>query len=493
MIDTLTPIGASVSQVIEIGSLPPRTRIAKVLGESALILMLCVSVLAPAVTLDPNWPQVRTETLMLLVYGAAYGGLLLAGFSKPIRFHMFYAIGVLFSISVAFSLAYGTLILHHPLSYRDYFEIPKCWLPVLFFTVAYEAELTERGLNRALNFFALAISLVCLFGWAQFLNLGMAARLTPYYTDLGHNYRGLLRYGRIFSTIGNPNALGQLMSWCLIIYVLAFLFGVGSRARNLCVSVACVVTMALTSSRYGLLACGVGLLITMGLGMSARRRGLRLIGLLAVAAILVPVFGIALRSSYWAGHRFEQLKNPLQVDSLRGRLDVLWIEAADYFLSSPWVGHGPVKEVFGGVFTDSEYLDILKYYGTVGFLCYVGYYFWPLLEMIRGIRRLRFFSHELDDRLKANVLLIRAGFAIFCLALFMNVGEFTFYNISLLGFLWLWAGLAVRAAHFVSEIEAQQSILTISLDPNFDYGRSLGRFGLPLPGAGFRSLADGAN
>jgi O-antigen ligase len=458
----------ALDQFIELGSLPPRTRMAQALGEAGLVLILCVAVLAPALTLNANWPQVRTETMLIVVYAIGYAALQFMGLAKPMRFHAFYIIGALFSLSVGFSLSYGTMILHHPLSYRDYFELPKCWLPVLFFAIAYEVELTESGLNRALNYFAIAVGLVCLFGWAQFLHLGIAARLTPLYTDLGHNYNVLLRYGRIFSTMGNPNSLGQLMSWCMSIYVLAFLFGVGSRARNLCVSAMCVVTVALTSSRYGLLACGGGLLIALGLGMFSRRRGLKLVALLFLVGVLVPVFGEAQQSSYWASHRFEQLRNPLQVDSLRGRLDFLWIEAGDYFLSSPWVGHGPAKTVFESVYTDSEYLDILKYYGLVGFLCYLAYFFWPLLEMSRGLRAMGFLTAELEDRLKANLLVLRAGFAIFCLALFMNAGEFTFYNLQLLAFVWLWAGLAVRASHFVMEAQAQERFATaVEAEPDF--------------------------
>jgi O-antigen ligase len=478
----------AIGQFLELGSMPPRTRIAKFLGEAGLIFLLCVSVLAPSVTLNPNWPLVRTETLLLVAYGVVYGVLLFLALAKPLRFHSFYVMGILFSISVAFSLAFGTLVLHHPLSYRDYFELPKCWLPVLFFTLAYEAELTERGLNRLLNFFAIAITLVCLFGWAQSLNLAIAARLTPYYTDMGHNYGALVRYGRVFSTIGNPNGLGQLMSWCLGVYVLAFLFGAGSRLRNLGVSTLCVITVALTGSRYGFLACGAALLLAMGLSLSARRRGMKLIGLLAVLAILIPTFGSAQRSSYWATHRFEQLKNPLQVDSLRGRLDVLWVEAGDYILSSPWVGHGPAKEVFDEVFTDSEYLDILKYYGIVGFLCYLTYYFWPLWEMSKAVRRMPFLSYELEKRLGANLLFIRAGFVIFCLALFMNIGEFTFYNAPLLGLLWLWAGLAVRAAHFISELEAQEGISSAQAAPYFGPPLTSGQ-SLQLARAGLSPLS----
>jgi hypothetical protein len=484
---------ATIDQLIELGSLPPRTKMTKVLGEAGLILIFCVAVLAPALTLNPNWPQVRTETMMMVLYAMAYAALHFTGLAKPVRFHAFYIIGALFSLSVGFSLVYGTMILNHPLSYRDYFEIPKCWLPVFFFTIAYEAELTERGLNRALNYFAWAVTLVCLFGWGQFLNLGIAARLTPLYTDMGHNYSGLLRYGRIFSTMGNPNALGQLMSWCMSVYVLAFLFGVGSRARKLFVSAMCVATVALTSSRYGLLACAGGLLIAMAFGLFARRRGWKLIGLFFLVGVLIPVFGEAQRSSYWASHRFEQLRNPLQVDSLRGRLDFLWIEAGDYFLSSPWVGHGPAKTVFESVYTDSEYLDILKYYGIVGFLCYLAYFFWPLLEMLRGLRSLRFLSPDLEERLGANLLVLRAGFAIFCLALFMNVGEFTFYNLPLLGFVWLWGGLAVRAAHFVMEVEAQESIAMALDEAEFEFMSPSDRYQSDLRGFGLTAIKQELN
>ena len=233
---------AVIEQLIELGSFPPRTRIARFLGEAGLILILCVSILAPIVDLGQALPGIRPETLMIVLYAFAYGALQLMGFAKPLRFHAFYLIGALFTISVSFSLLYGTAILRHPLSYRDYFEIPKCWLPVLFFTIAYEAELTERGLNRVLDWLALAVTLICLFGWAQFFHLGFADRLIPLYSDMGHNYGALLRYGRIFSTMGNPNSLGEMMSWSMTLYVLAFLFGVGNRARNLCLSAMCVVT-----------------------------------------------------------------------------------------------------------------------------------------------------------------------------------------------------------------------------------------------------------
>lgn len=470
----------AVSQMIEWGTVTPRTQVAKFLSESGLILLLCASILAPNIVLNPTWPYLRTETLMLVGYVALYGWLLLAGLAKPFRLNAFYGIGLLFCVSVTISIIFGTAILNHELSFRDLYEIPKCWIPVLFFAFAYEAELSEKGLTRLLSYFGGAVVLVCLYGWAQFLRLGIADRLNPYYTDFGHNYGALVKYNRILATMANPNALGQLMSWSLCVYVLAFLFDVGNRIRNLLIALMCAITVALTGSRYGLLASALGLLIIMGFSVSAKRRGVKLVGLILVIAIAAPLFMNAAKSSYFAARRFEQLKNPLQIGSLRGRLDVLWIDAGEYFLDSPWVGHGPAKKIFGEVFTDSEFLDILKFYGAMGFLVYLGYYVWPLMQITAALNKAPLIEHQLEGRLKANVLTLRAGFVLFCLALFMNIGEFTFFNAYLVAFLWIWGGLAVRAGHFLAEVAAQLNEENLEADSQFAPERALSPTSFPL-------------
>ena len=458
--NTTTDLG--VPQMIAWGSLFPRTAVAKFLAETSLILLVCACVLAPNVTLRPTWPFVRTETLMLVFFVVVYGWLLLAGLAKPFRPNAFYGIGLLFSVCTTVSVVYGTAILNHELLYRDLFEIPKAYYPVAFFAFAYEAEISEKGLARLLNYYAVAAALVCLYGWAQFLRLGIANRFNPYYTDFGHNYLALVKYNRILSTMANPNCLGQLMSWTLCIYLLAFLFDVGSRARNVGISLMCVITVALTGSRYGLLASALGLFLIMWLSFSARSGVGKLIVLMLVVTLSYPVFIAVSKNSYWAAKRFEALKNPLQVDSVRGRLDVLWLDAGGYFLSSPWVGHGPVKKIFDGIYTDSEYLDILKWYGIAGLIVYLGYYFWPLHEIYKTLKRLPLADHQFEEQLKANLVILRAGFVIFILALFMNIGESTYWSFYLVGFLWTWCGLAVRASHFVAEVEAQHGVRSVT-------------------------------
>ncbi|HME13010.1 MAG TPA: O-antigen ligase family protein [Candidatus Acidoferrum sp.] len=445
---------SQVAEMIEAGSVLPRTWIAKFLGEAGLILLLCVSITAPAIALGPSWPYIRTETVLLVALIAAYGWTMLTGTVKSARFHPFYVIGTLFAISVSASLTYGTIVLGHELLYRDLFEVLKCWLPVLFFTFAYEAEMSERGIQRLLNYFALATALVCGFGWAQFLNLEIAARLQHFYGDEGHNYLALLLYKRVHSTMANPNVFGEFLSWTLVVYTLAFLFDCGSRLRNLGIGLLCAVTITLTSSRYALLASILGLLLVLGMAMSARGRGAKLAGLLFLVAVFAGVFVVVQRESYFAATRFQELSNPTQVTSLRERLDSLWLDAGDYVVQSPWVGHGPAKAIFEEAYTDSEYLDVMKCYGGIGFVIYGAYYLWPLFRIRRTLRALRFMSPEVEDRLRGNALLTRAGFAMLCMALFMNIGMFTYFNWVLTGFFWMWVGLAVRGAQFIGEMNA---------------------------------------
>jgi len=59
---------------------------------------------------------------------------------------------------------------------------------------------------------------------------------------------------------------------------------------------------------------------------------------------------------------------------------------SDGFLKSPFLGHGPAKSIFSEVITDSEYLDVLKEFGSVGFFAYLGYYLYPIFVIWAYLR-----------------------------------------------------------------------------------------------------------
>jgi O-antigen ligase len=421
-----------------------------------VIALLCFSVLAPSISLSPSLPLVKAEQLLLPVIFAVYGWFLLAGFARPIRPNGMFLIGALYSMCVIFSTVYGSVVLQQQVILRDFYEIPKLWLPVFFFTVAYEAQLSEASLRRLLNFLALALLFVCFYAWGQWAGLGATDRLNAYYSA-GQHVEGSLQYGRrVYSTMGNPNVLGQLMTWSMAAFTIAALFRVGSTAQNIFVSLACLVTLGMTGSRYALITATLSILLILAMPLPRTRRGGP--GKLVFAIPLLLVFGWTIAtvatSNRTTLNRVESLRNPLQTDSARQRLDSLWRDAGDEIIRSPLLGRGPAKTIFTGIITDSEYLDVVKEFGLIGFLPYIAYFVFPLYLVWTGFRAVKRSPIELEERLPATLLVLRLSFVMAVTAIVMNVGMSTFYNQLLQGFLWVWLGLGARAAKSIANASA---------------------------------------
>jgi O-antigen ligase len=425
----------------------PRLSVAQGSARLLLCTLLSLSIVAPAIILNPTLPWVKAEQLLLPLVFLLYGWMLLSGSAQLIRPNGMFIVGALFCFSILLSIWYGAQILHHPVIFRDYYELPKVWLPVIFFTIALEADLSEPSLRRLLGYFAAAISLVCLYAWAQFANLGFTSKLNNLYSAGSHIDIGLRNHGRVYSTMGNANVLGQLMTWAIVAFTMAFLYRVGSRARNMLLVFACLVTLAMTGSRYGLLTTAIGVVMIFALPAAFNRRRLTQLGLLVLLLpAFVWAFDATVETNQGNAQRLASLRHPLEVDSLRARLDYLWLDAANDFVRSPFVGFGPAKSFYTGVFTDSEYLDVLKEFGIVGFLPYLAYYFFPMLLLWRGLRAAKRAGPVWEERLPATLLTLRLAFVLAVTALVMNIGESTFYNQLLQAFLWLWLGLGVNCA-----------------------------------------------
>ncbi len=412
-----------------------------------MIALICACELAPPIRFSDNFPYVRAEQLLLVAVFVGYAWFSLAGYARKIHFNGMFVVGALYAFCVALSTWYGADILHHQVIFRDFYEIPKVLFPVLFFTVAYEAELSEESLRMLLKCFGVATFLVCFYAWSQFAGLGFTYRLNGFYSGGEHIDLLLTNVGRVYSTMANPNVLGQLMSWCLVAFTMAALSGVGNRIWNILLAFACLVTLAMTSSRYGLITASLGiLLIFVFPSRSGRRRTAQLVLLM----LLLPVFALTFRAVATANRsgiqRIQTLKDPLHTDSLQGRLDVRWVDAAHDIARSPWIGNGSAKEFFGDIITDSEYLDMVKQFGIVGFSVYLAYYFFPLYLLWKGLKAGQRAGAIFEERMPATLLTIRLSFVMIILALAMSIGESTFTNLLLQGFLWMWMGLGARCA-----------------------------------------------
>jgi len=443
---------ARLIRLIDTGNWEPRTKLSQIAGEFGLTALICLSVLSPNFQISGTLPMIRLDLPVLILITATFIWFLLAGLGGTLQALRFYWIGACFSISVSLSLFYGTTVLHNTPQLSDFYEISKAWLPVVFFVVGYEAHLSERGIHRLLNALALVALMICIIGWIQFLNLPLAPRLQAIYGDGGHNDRALLLFRRVYSTLTNPNVLGEFLSWTLVGYTIAFLFHRGSRVRNLLVCFCCMITLTMTGSRYGILSASLGLILVLAMARHAIRNSQTVITLALLLMIFVAVFTGIQHVSYFTAQRFEELRDPLQVNSLRGRLDDLWIVASDYFWQSPVFGQGPAKRVFDEAYTDSEYLDVLKKFGVVGFSIYLGYYLWPLAQIRRALRNNSRMYPPLEGILPGNLFAARYGFVMLCMALFMNIGMYTCFNWYLMCFLWTWTGISMRSAAVMQEV-----------------------------------------
>ncbi len=440
---------------------PPRSRgwIPEFAAQVGVTSIICLSILFPAIPLTSEL-SLKIEQLLAVVIVGVYGWLLLAGIVRPIRLNAMFLIAALFAFSISLSMWYGSQVLGHNLIFRDYFEPPKMFLIALYFTISYEAELSEASLQRLLNFLSIAVVLIAVYGWGQFFDLGFTYKLNPYFSGGLHHELGLEHHHRVYATMGNPNVLGEVLSWCLVLYTMAFLFKVGSPFRNAGTAFLCLLTSVMTASRYSLLASVFGFALVILTSAGALRR--RATQLLVILFVLLPLFTwtfltveLKNRSTF---ERFSALKHPMEVDSLQERFNKVWIEGVFYFEKSPLLGNGPAKGLFLDSYDDSEYLAILKRYGILGLMPYLAFFLFPLFLLWRGLRAILGRAGPLlEQRLPLSSLIARFGFAMALMAIVMNVGMSTFTSDTLQGFTFLWFGLACRCAKTVSDASASLS------------------------------------
>jgi O-antigen ligase len=412
----------------------------------AVVSLTIISILAPVVRLNSEF-CIKLDQLLLPLVAFIYASLVLAGFARPFRPNAMMAVGLLFFGCIGLSLVYGTQIIGHPFLTRDLFELVKPVFPVIFYTLACEADFSEESLRALGRFLIPAIFLICIYAYGQWFSLGFTAYLQPYYSGGLHDDGGLAHYRRVYSTLSNPNYLGMLMTWIIAAFVMRALIRVGSQFWNLLVLLTSLVTLTMTGSRYGLIdtvvAMGLIFIIPTPTQMSGRRRRLLLLATLPLVFTTILAISVSNRATL---DRFEKLQDPLKENSLRMRLDGLWKDAADQFLASPLLGQGPAKIIFSDVNTDSEYLQILKQFGLIGLVPYLSLFLVPLASVSRGLRLVRTHGAWIENRRPAIYWALCLSFIMSVTALVMNIGMGTYYNLSLVAFLWMWMGIGTSCA-----------------------------------------------
>jgi hypothetical protein len=116
-----------------------RRSVARSAALAMMASLLCFSLILPVINISSDLPWLKVEQALLPVVAIVYLWLLLTGSARLIRWNGMMAIGAAFSFAIAVSIWYGAEVLRHPILIRDYYEIPKAWLPVVFFTIGLES------------------------------------------------------------------------------------------------------------------------------------------------------------------------------------------------------------------------------------------------------------------------------------------------------------------------------------------------------------------
>lgn len=440
--------------------LDDRERLRQWMAQACVIPMVCLSVTAPPIVFSTSLPYFKVEQLLIPIVVVVYVWLLLAGVARPIRFNGMFLVGLFYCACTTISIAYGATVLGHPLDYRDFYELPKDCLPVAFFTIGYEAELSESSLRRLLTCFSFAALLICLYAWGQFANLGFTYKLNSFYSGGLHIDLALEYARRVYATMGNANVLASLMAWCVVLFTLASVLRAGHRLLFSLTALACLVTLVMTGSRHGIVTIAIGLVLMVASKSLAGRRAIPNLALsLVLIVVVLTTYQAVAGSNVRTLQRYQTLSEPLRIDSLRERLDQLWPPLWAEFTKSPIFGQGPEKSLFwstAGVptYLDSEFLGVLKGAGVLGFLVFLGYYLYPLWLIRKGRQAALSFAPCKAAQEPASATILHASFIIGVLALISEVAMGTFWPPLLQGFLWLWLGLGACAA-----LKARQSLL----------------------------------
>jgi len=350
--------------------------------------LLAAAILFPYIRLPAGIPDVRPEFIIVLTaWGLLFLGYLATG--EPIRLRRLptYKWFGLFGFSIVLSMVYASFLKGQPLIGRDFWELVKVFLYLLVFALAASLNIRPVELKRYYKFALIALILSALFGFLQYVDFaGINQVVSPYYAPT--QMRGLLIHRRVTGTTPNPNEFGALMVLAASLSLSGGLFLQERRLRILCWSALPVFGMALvlTLSRTALVSLFLASIVVLFLFLrqrSVKHRVRRVIVLVMFGCVVgLAVLPLVPEKAIF---RFSQLRNFTEATSWQERVEN-WRVNFDIWKRSPWLGWGPGKANMSTI-VDNEYLLVLRRYGVVGLMVFLGL-FGSLFLGLSHIRRI---------------------------------------------------------------------------------------------------------
>jgi O-antigen ligase len=361
----------------------------RTLNMTHVIVLLFFAILTPPLVFSESLPAIRLEMIMVgctwvfLLYCHCVSRFKIEWPYTPVNVNKWF---LFFGLSMFLSIGYATLFLGQQLILRDLYELLKLLLYFLIFILIARAKLTVLEIKRIYFFTLLIIMVSALFAIAQYLNLANINEwLTPYFTS-PTQMPGLVYIGRVTGTLPNPNEFGAMLILASALAISGLLHF--RRNNELIFCGFCLVVyfsaLSLTLSRSSVIALCVVAIVLLIINYS------KIIEMMSLKTVIIITFTLFLISIIFKAllpeeffTRIGDLLNISQVPSWIFRLDK-WSINISIWQESPVFGWGPAK-VDMTTIVDNEWLLLLRRYGIVGVVAFIGL----LVSFLRGLQQLR--------------------------------------------------------------------------------------------------------
>jgi|SRR5690554_1801466 len=390
-------------------------------------LLVITSILAPPIQIVSSLPNIRIDEFIIyatfpLVLFFNSKNLELTGYKKS--FTKIYSFFILCAIV---SLTYGYTSLKVPVSTRDFFEIVTIIKYLLLFLTISSFNLEIEDVTKILYVTLFTIVISGLFGLLQYFGIfGLDHITAPYYLDDRIHIVSL----RLTATYKNPNTYAAILVLGHLIALGLFFF---EKRRNLrpllllCIGLLAVF-MLFAGSRTMLLAYIISTVLLSYVG--AIRLGYNMSRVITLFAFIGIGFIIAISFiSYEILNRLDSGVDFLSDTSLAMRF-LAWYLNILLYIQSPWVGWGPAKDIHTTI-VDNEFVLILRRYGIIGFISFLGFYIHPLIVSVKQLR--------IDD--KIPLLLSIIVFSIIITFLIANLTNTLFHDNQVMDFWFIFLAL----------------------------------------------------
>jgi O-antigen ligase len=413
------------------------------------LLVIISTILFPPIKLDPSFPSIRIEEVLLFIL---FPLLLLVNYyqDKKIpsliredRNIMLSFIGIFIIMMV--STVYGGVVLNVPLNFGDLNEFLK---PVKFAFVFFlfsQITFSKEKLDLFIKFILVSALMSAFIGILQFINfLNINYYVSPFYTRTAHQLKALVEDGRISSTFGNPIVFGGFMM-IMSLLSLSIIWGKSNKQLKKLAFIGLpffLILLVLTKSRAPIMLTGASIIIMFFiLQIFVKGEKKTKLKNLAIFIVSLVISGILffLLSDDWAITRFQRLlENPEKDTSLMKRVGN-WVDAFNYFLQSPILGWGPATATMS-TWVENDYLFILRRYGIIGFV----FFMMPvILVFTQGIKLYNTFKRQ--NLLYLNYIIISSTIA---LAGYMMILYF-YHELQLTVVYWIFAGMLYSVSRYM--------------------------------------------